>query len=197
MHCQPDAMLLEVLRDAGCKSVKCGCDTTNCGLCTVWLDGKPVLSCSVPAARVNERHVTTLEGIQDEAEAFGKYLVGEGAEQCGFCSPGLIMNVVAMKKELDHPTDDEIRHYLEGNLCRCTGYMGQMRAIRQYVDEEVESMRYVSQPVKKLDGMPIVKGKPLYTNDLAPNECSDSSGPQEPLCLRKDQIHRYKQSNAG
>ena len=94
---------------------------------------------SVPAARVNERHVTTLEGIQDEAEAFGKYLVGEGAEQCGFCSPGLIMNVVAMKKELDHPTDDEIRHYLEGNLCRCTGYMGQMRAIRQYVDEEVEA----------------------------------------------------------
>ena len=69
----------------------------------------------------------------------GKYLVGEGAEQCGFCSPGLIMNVVAMKKELDHPTDDEIRHYLEGNLCRCTGYMGQMRAIRQYVDEEVEA----------------------------------------------------------
>ena len=65
---------------------------------------QPVLSCSVPAARVNERHVTTLEGIQDEAEAFGKYLVGEGAEQCGFCSPGLIMNVVAMKKELDHPT---------------------------------------------------------------------------------------------
>ena len=113
VHCQPDAMLLEVLRDAGCKSVKCGCDTTNCGLCTVWLDGKPVLSCSVPAARVNERHVTTLEGIQDEAEAFGKYL--------------------------DHPTDDEIRHYLEGNLCRCTGYMGQMRAIRQYVDEEVEA----------------------------------------------------------
>ena len=91
------------------------------------------------ANRVNERHVTTLEGIQDEAEAFGKYLVGEGAEQCGFCSPGLIMNVVAMKKELDHPTDDEIRHYLEGNLCRCTGYMGQMRAIRKYMDEEVEA----------------------------------------------------------
>ena len=68
VHCQPDAMLLEVLRDAGCKSVKCGCDTTNCGLCTVWLDGKPVLSCSVPAARVNERHVTTLEGIQDEVK---------------------------------------------------------------------------------------------------------------------------------
>ena len=103
-----------------------------------WI-GKPVLSCSVPAARVNERHVTTLEGIQDEAEAFGKYLVGEGAGQCGFCSPGLIMNVVAMKKELDHPTDDEIRHYLEGNLCRCTGYMGQLRAIRKYMAVKKQS----------------------------------------------------------
>ena len=136
---EADTLLIDFLRAQGCLSVKRGCETANCGLCTVWLDGKPVLSCSVPAARVNERHVTTLEGIQDEAEAFGKYLVGEGAEQCGFCSTGLIMNVVAMKKELDHPTDDEIRHYLEGNLCRCTGYMGQMRAIRQYVDEEVEA----------------------------------------------------------
>ena len=117
VHCQPDAMLLEVLRDAGYKSVKCGCDTTNCGLCTVWLDGKPVLSCSVPAARVNERHVTTLEGIQDEAEAFGKYLVGEGAEQCGFCSPGLIMNVVAMKKELDHPTDENVSTEILAKIC--------------------------------------------------------------------------------
>ena len=100
---------------AGCKSVKCGCDTTNCGLLYALVDGKPVLSCSVPAClRVNERHVTTLEGIQDEAEAFGKYLVvGEGAEQCGFCSPGLVNVVAARRKNWDHPTDDEIRHYLE------------------------------------------------------------------------------------
>ena len=134
VHCQPDAMLLEVLRDAGCKSVKCGCDTTNCGLCTVWLDGKPVLSCSVPAARVNERHVTTLEGIQDEAEAFGKYLVGEGAEQCGFCNPGFIMNVFAMLKELEDPTEEDILEYLSGNLCRCSGFVGHTRSILKFLD---------------------------------------------------------------
>ena len=135
----PDTMLLEFLRSLGCYSVKRGCETANCGLCTVLVNDKPMLSCSVLAARIDGKKVTTMEGLQAEAEEFGTFLANEGAEQCGFCSPGLIMNVVAMKKELDHPTDDEIRHYLEGNLCRCTGYMGQMRAIRQYVDEEVEA----------------------------------------------------------
>jgi len=142
IHCQPDDMLLNVLRDYGYKSVKCGCSTTNCGLCTVWLDEVPVLSCSVPAVRCNNRSVTTLEGIQSDVEIFGQLLVNEGGEQCGFCSPGLIMNVVAMKKEFTakgnpHPTDEEIKHFLAGNLCRCTGYMSQMRAIRKYMDMEV------------------------------------------------------------
>jgi carbon-monoxide dehydrogenase small subunit len=90
----------------------------------------------VPAARANERHVTTLEGVQDEAEKFGMLLVNEGAEQCGFCSPGFIMNVIAMKKELVNPTEDEMLHYLEGNLCRCTGYTSQMRAIKKYMEVE-------------------------------------------------------------
>lgn len=143
IHCQPDDMLLGVLREAGYKSVKCGCDTTNCGLCTVWLDEVPVLSCSVPAVRCNNRNVTTLEGIQDEVEILGKLIVDQGGEQCGFCSPGLIMNAVAMKKEFVangnlHPTDDEIKHFLAGNLCRCTGYMSQMRAIKKYVEMGVQ-----------------------------------------------------------
>ena len=85
------------------------------------------------AARVNDRDVVTLEGVQKEAEEFGMFLAGEGAEQCGFCSPGLIMNVLAMEKELNHPGEDEIKEYLAGNLCRCSGYMGQMRAIRKYL----------------------------------------------------------------
>ncbi len=132
--CEPDDMLLKVLRDNGCKSVKCGCDTTNCGLCTVWLDDKPVLSCSVPAARCDGRKVTTLEGLQKEATEFGEFLVDEGAEQCGYCAPGFIMNVLAMKRELVNPTEDDILHYLEGNLCRCTGYISQMRAIKKYLE---------------------------------------------------------------
>lgn len=129
----PDMMLLEFLRSQGCYSVKCGCETTNCGLCTVWMDGKPVLSCAVPALRAEGSEITTLEGVQEEAEEFGRFLAGEGAEQCGFCSPGFIMNVLAMKRELKEPDDREIKEFLAGNLCRCTGYSGQMRAIRKYL----------------------------------------------------------------
>ena len=128
-----DTSLFDLLRAKGCYSVKCGCETENCGLCTVLFDGKSVLSCSMLAARVDDRDVVTLEGVQKEAEEFGMYLAGEGAEQCGFCSPGLIMNVLAMEKELVQPEEDAVREYLAGNLCRCSGYMGQMRAIRKYL----------------------------------------------------------------
>ena len=128
-----DTSLFDLLRAKGCYSVKCGCETENCGLCTVLVDGKSVLSCSMLAARVDDRDVVTLEGVQKEAEEFGMYLAREGAEQCGFCSPGLIMNVLAMEKELVQPEEDAVREYLAGNLCRCSGYMGQMRAIRKYL----------------------------------------------------------------
>lgn len=132
---EPDMVLLDYVRAKGCYSVKRGCETTNCGLCTVHLEGKPVLSCSTLAARANGLHVTTLEGLQEEAEDFGAFLGDEGAEQCGFCSPGFVMNVIAMKRELDNPTEDEIKQYLVGNLCRCTGYMGQLRAIKKYLNK--------------------------------------------------------------
>ena len=133
---KPDMLLIDLVRQLGCYSVKRGCETSNCGLCTVLVDGKPVLSCSTPAARADGKDVVTLEGIEEEAAAFGRFLAGEGAEQCGFCSPGLIMNVLAMEKELSHPKEDEIKEYLAGNLCRCTGYMGQMRAIEKYLNRE-------------------------------------------------------------
>ncbi len=129
----PDTLLLDFVRSKGCYSAKRGCETANCGLCTVHLNGKPVLSCSVLAARANNGVVTTLEGLQAEAEEFGQFMANEGSEQCGFCSPGFIMNVLAMKKELTNPTEEEINHYLVGNLCRCTGYMGQLRAIKKYL----------------------------------------------------------------
>lgn len=129
----PDMMLLEYVRSQGCFSVKRGCETANFGLCTVLLDGKPVLSCSTLAVRADGKEVTTLEGMKKEAEEFGGFLADEGAEQCGFCSPGFIMNVLAMEKELEDPTEEEIKQYLAGNLCRCTGYMGQLRAIKKYL----------------------------------------------------------------
>lgn len=132
----PDTLLLDYLRAKGCYSVKRGCDTSNCGLCTVWLEGKPVLSCSVLAVRADQQQVVTLEGVQKEATHFGGFLAQEGADQCGFCSPGFIMTVLAMKKELKNPSEEDIKAYLAGNLCRCTGYMGQMRAIKRYMEVE-------------------------------------------------------------
>ena len=129
-----DDSLYKVLRGLGMHSVKCGCETTNCGLCTVHLDGKAVLSCSVPAARCADREVTTLEGMQEEAKRLGACLAGEGAEQCGFCAPGLMMNVFALAKENPHATEAEIDAFLAGNLCRCSGYDGQLRAIRNYLN---------------------------------------------------------------
>jgi carbon-monoxide dehydrogenase small subunit len=134
----PDTLLIDFLRSKGCYSVKRGCDTDNCGLCTVLLEGRPILSCSYLAVRANEKHVTTLEGVLEEAAEFGAFLADEGSEQCGFCSPGFIMNVIAMTKELTDPTISEIQEYLAGNLCRCTGYQGQLRAIRNYLAQKKE-----------------------------------------------------------
>ena len=135
-----DTVLLDVLRELGCKSVKCGCETTNCGLCTVWIDGKSRLSCSVLAASIAGHEVTTVEGVEREAAEFGEVLAGEGAEQCGFCSPGFIMNVLAMFRELKDPDMEQIKEYLAGNLCRCTGYMGQLRAIQKYMEAKKQEM---------------------------------------------------------
>ncbi|MZQ75332.1 MAG: 2Fe-2S iron-sulfur cluster binding domain-containing protein [Peptoclostridium sp.] len=128
-----DDYLSETLRKYGYLSIRKGCDTSSCGLCTVWLDGKPVLSCSTLSARANGAEITTIEGVQKEAEEFASFLVAEGAEQCGFCSPGFIMTVLAMKRELSNPSEAEIKNYLNGNLCRCTGYMGQLRALKKYM----------------------------------------------------------------
>ena len=130
----PDTLLLDLVRSLGCKSVKRGCETSNCGLCTVFLDDKPVLSCSVLAARADGRRVTTLEGLQEEAAEFGGFIADQGAEQCGFCNPGFIMNVFAMLKELEDPTEEDILEYLSGNLCRCSGFVGQTRSILKFLD---------------------------------------------------------------
>ena len=129
----PDTLLLDLVRSLGCKSVKRGCETSNCGLCTVFLDDKPVLSCSVLAARADGRCVTTLEGLQEEAAEFGGFIADQGAEQCGFCNPGFIMNAIALFREKEYPTEEEIKEYLAGNLCRCSGYEGQLRGIQNFL----------------------------------------------------------------
>ena len=95
---------------------------------------KPVLSCSVLAARADGKEIVTLEGVQERAAEFGTYLANQGGEQCGFCNPGFIMNVLAMEDELNNPTEEEIKAYLSGNFCRCSGYESQLRAIKNYLN---------------------------------------------------------------
>ena len=130
---EADMLLIDYVRSKGFLSVKRGCETANCGLCTVLMDEKPVLSCSMLAARADGKKIVTLEGMQEEAKEFGGFLADEGAEQCGFCNPGFIMNVFAMVKELEDPTEEQINEYLAGNLCRCSGFMGQTRSILKFL----------------------------------------------------------------
>ena len=134
----PDTLLLDLVRDHGCASVKCGCETAGCGLCTVFLDDVPVLSCSVLAARADGHAVTTLEGLQEEAAEFVGFIADQGADQCGFCNPGFVMNTIALLRDNPDPTDEEIRSYLAGNLCRCSGYEGQLRGIRNFLNSRKE-----------------------------------------------------------
>lgn len=128
-----DMSLYAFVRSQGCFSVKCGCDTTNCGLCTVLVDDQPQLSCSYPAMRANGKNVTTLEGLQEEIKVFAGFMADQGADQCGYCNPGFLMNVMAMERELTDPTMEDIKNYLAGNLCRCSGYESQHRAIANYI----------------------------------------------------------------
>ena len=130
---EADTILLDFLREKGCLSVKRGCDTSNCGLCTVLMDGKPILSCSTLAVRADGHEIYTLEGLQAEASDFVGFIADQGADQCGFCNPGFVMNTIALLRENPDPTDDEIRAFLAGNLCRCSGYDGQPRGIRNYL----------------------------------------------------------------
>ena len=125
--------LLEVLRDRfKLWSVREGCGVGACGTCTVLLDGKPVSSCFLLAARAAGHDITTLEGLGDGStlhyiqEAF----VSERALQCAYCTPGFVLSVKAMLDELADPSDEDIREYLSGNLCRCAGYADILRAVR-------------------------------------------------------------------
>lgn len=134
-----DLLLIDFVRSHGCPSVKRGCETSNCGLCTVLMDGKPVLSCSVLTVRADGHVIETLEGLQEEAEEFGAFIADQGAEQCGFCNPGFMMNALALFRENPDPNEEEIKEYLAGNLCRCSGYEGQLRGILNFLEWKKEA----------------------------------------------------------
>lgn len=126
----PGETLLDALRTAGMFSVKRGCETGDCGACTVLLDGQPVNSCVVAAARAHNKPVITLEGLLDNdlIKRLQKAMVDTASVQCGYCSPGMLISLYALLKDGHRPDEHEIRHALTGNLCRCTGYVKPVEA---------------------------------------------------------------------
>jgi aerobic carbon-monoxide dehydrogenase small subunit len=130
---EPRLLLVHYLREVlGKTGTPVGCDTSNCGACTVLLDGTSVKSCAVLAVQADGADITTIEGLADgELHPVQRAFHAEHALQCGYCTPGMIMAAVDLLRDNPNPTDAEIRDGLEGNLCRCTGYENIVRAVRR------------------------------------------------------------------
>jgi aerobic-type carbon monoxide dehydrogenase small subunit (CoxS/CutS family) len=130
---EPNTLLLNLLRDGlYLKGAKYGCGIGECGACTVHMDGEAVLSCMILAVEADGRRVDTIEGLADgdELDPIQEAFIEEGAIQCGFCTPGFIMTARALLNENPDPSEVEIREYLKGNMCRCTGYVNIVRAVQ-------------------------------------------------------------------
>ena len=137
----PDEKLVKLLRRAGYAGVKEGCDEGTCGACTIIMDGRAVFSCILPAFMADGRTIQSIEsaGTFEKPHPFQQALVEEGAVQCGYCIPGMVMSAKALLDEIPQPTDDDIRVHMDGNLCRCTGYEKIWSALRRVAGSKVES----------------------------------------------------------
>ena len=127
-------LLVNLIRDElGLTGTHIGCDTTQCGCCTIHMNGRAVKSCTILAAQANGADIVTIEGMAKEGKLHPvqQAFTDCHALQCGFCTPGMIMAVAGLLKDNPHPTDEEIYHGLEGNLCRCTGYINIVKAVKQ------------------------------------------------------------------
>jgi carbon-monoxide dehydrogenase small subunit len=131
---EPRTLLVDFIRDnVGLTGTKIACDTSQCGSCTVHLDGMPVKSCTVLAVQADGAEVTTIEGLASNGDlhAVQEAFREKHGLQCGFCTPGMIMTVVDLLERNPDPTSDDIRHAIEGNLCRCTGYENIVQAVHE------------------------------------------------------------------
>ena len=131
---EPRQTLVDVIRyELGLTGTKKGCDTGDCGACTIILNGKPVNSCLILGVEADGSEILTIEGLMkgEELHPIQKAFIDHGAVQCGFCTPGMILTATALLKENPDPTEDEIRDYIRGNLCRCTGYIQIVKAIKE------------------------------------------------------------------
>ncbi|HEY8626227.1 MAG TPA: (2Fe-2S)-binding protein [Solirubrobacteraceae bacterium] len=132
IEAEPRLLLVHALRDSlGLTGTHVGCDTSNCGACTVHLDGQPVKSCTVLAVQADGAEVTTIEGMgsEDNLHPLQEAFWNNHGLQCGYCTPGMIMAAAGLLQENPSPSEDEVRHALEGNLCRCTGYHNIIKAV--------------------------------------------------------------------
>jgi aerobic carbon-monoxide dehydrogenase small subunit len=133
-----DALLIDVLRDEiGYTGTKRGCGEGECGTCTVLIDGRPVNSCLILAALVQGKEITTIEGVgtPENLHPIQQAFVDEGAIQCGFCTPGMVMSTKALLDREKNPDEQQIRKALSGNLCRCTGYVKIVNAVKKAAEE--------------------------------------------------------------
>jgi aerobic carbon-monoxide dehydrogenase small subunit len=130
---EPRTLLVHLLREhLNLTGTHVGCDTSNCGACTVWLDGEAVKACTVLAVQADGREVTTIEGIaaNGDLHPMQRAFHEHHGLQCGYCTPGMIMTAIKLVEAVPAPSDEEIRRGLEGNLCRCTGYENIVAAVR-------------------------------------------------------------------
>jgi aerobic carbon-monoxide dehydrogenase small subunit len=130
---EPRTLLVHFLREQlAMTGTHVGCDTSNCGACTVWLDGEAIKSCTVLAVQADGGEVTTIEGITHDGEMhpMQRAFHEQHGLQCGFCTPGMVMAAIKLLEANPNPSDEQIRHGLEGNLCRCTGYQNIVAAVR-------------------------------------------------------------------
>ena len=134
---EPSIKLIDLLRREGFQGVKKGCNEGHCGSCTVLLDGKPVLSCIKFAAQADGHSITTIEGLGTPADPhpLQREFVDKGAVQCGFCVPGMILSSKALLEEEPEPSEAQIKRGLDGNYCRCTGYVKQIEAVQSAAEK--------------------------------------------------------------
>ena len=137
----PQRSLLDVLReDLHITGPKYGCGEGQCGACTVLMDGKPVLSCVLPVSLADKMKITTIEGLADgdRLHPVQQAFLDEGAVQCGYCTPGMVLTAVALLKENPRPTDEQIVEAMNGNICRCNGYTKILNAVRRAATQITE-----------------------------------------------------------
>jgi carbon-monoxide dehydrogenase small subunit len=131
---EPRLLLVHLIREnLRLTGTHIGCDTSHCGACTVLLDGRPVKSCTVFAVQAHGREITTVEGLEQDGKLhpLQEAFMAEHGLQCGYCTPGMLMTGVAFLKKNPRPTEDDIRHAISGNLCRCTGYVNIVKSIQR------------------------------------------------------------------